>query len=403
MAQSDLSADEYLPPAGIKVLEFGTMIALPLATHILSGYGAQVTKVEDVGPGDGLRYFGSQKNGMSGWFVSANSGKRSIALDIKSETGQEIIWRLIDQADVFAEGFRAGVMERLGFGYDAVSKRNPRIVYCSSSGFGPTGPYAERPVYDPLIQALAGWAGIQEQDGNPTLVRGMVADKVGAYTNAQAIMAALVKRGRTGKGSHVQVSMLEASLQYNWSDVMMDATLLDDDAEHRPNMLRTYRLYKCSNGWVSIAASTDQQWKSMCEGLDRMDCYEQERFHTAAGRGAALAEFFELMDTMVINYTVDEVVTRLHKADVPVAPVLDPKAVYADAQVAAAGLVQEYDHPVTGRVRQPRPASGYFGHNFVPGPAPRLGEDTSAVLAELDFTTEQIESFLSAKTVKQAK
>lgn len=403
MSQSPSTTEEALPLAGIKVLELGQMIALPAATHLLGAYGAEVIKVEDVGPGDGLRFFGSQKNGMSGWFISANNGKRSIALDIKSEDGQEILWRLIDGADVLAEGFRAGVMDRLGFGYEAVSKRNPGIVYCSSSGFGPSGPYADRPVYDPLIQALAGWAGIQEQSGEPTLVRGMVADKVGAYTNAQAIMAALIKRGRTGKGSHVQVSMLEASLQFNWSDVMMDSTLLDKDAEHRPNMLKTYRLYKCSDGWVSIAASTDQQWKSMCQGLDRMDCYEEERFHTSAGRGAALAEFFELMDSMVINFTVDEVVARLHKADVPVAPVLPPQQVYADKQVTAAGLVQEFDHPVTGRVRQPRPASGYFGQSYVPGPAPRHGEHTRTVLEELAFPPDRIEAMIAGKTVKQSR
>ncbi len=399
----DPSPTDELPLAGIRVLEFGQMIALPAATHLLGSYGAEVIKVEDVGPGDGLRYFGSQKNGMSGWFISANNGKRSIALDMKSDEGQEIIWRLIDGADVFAEGFRAGVMDRLGFGYEAVSRRNPKIVYCSSSGFGPSGPYAERPVYDPLIQAMAGWAGIQEQDGRPTLVRGMVADKVGAYTNVQAIMAALIKRGRTGEGSHVQVSMLEASLQFNWSDVMMDSTLLDDDAEHRPNMLKTYRLYQCSDGWVSIAASTDQQWKSMCEGLDRMDCYAEERFHTSAGRGAALAAFFELMDSMVINFTVDEVVDRLHKADVPVAPVLDPQQVYADKQVVAAGLVEEFNHPVTGRVRQPRAASGYFGLRWERGPAPRHGEHTRKILEELGFEKDRIDSLVSAKSVKQAK
>lgn len=397
------STETDLPLAGIKVLELGQMIALPAATHILAGYGASVTKVEDAGVGDGLRFFGSQKNGMSGWFISANSGKRSIALDIKSPEGQEILWRLIDGADVLAEGFRSGVMDRLGFGYDAVAKRNPQIVYCSSSGFGPAGPYADRPVYDPLIQALAGWAGIQEQNGEPTLVRGMVADKVGAYTNAQAIMAALIKRGRTGKGSHVQVSMLEASLQFNWSDVMMDSTLLDDDAEHRPNMLRTYRLYQCSDGFVSIAASTDQQWKSMCEGLDRMDCYDEERFHTSAGRGAALAEFFEMMDSMVIMFTVDDVVDRLHKADVPVAPVLEPQQVHNDAQVVSAQLTQAYTHPIAGRVRQPRPTSGYFGYVFEPGPAPRHGEHTHAILEELAFEPHRIEAMVASKTVKQSR
>ena len=221
------------------------MIAVP-AAQILASYGAEVIKIEDTAAGDGLRYYGSQKNGMSGWFANANWGKRAIALDIKTDGGKSVLWRLIESADVFVEGYRAGVMTRLGFGYEAARARNPKLVYCSSSGFGPTGPYADQPVYDPLIQSLTGWAGIQQQAGTPNLVRAMVADKVGAYTNAQAILAALVQRGMRGTGSHVQVNMLEANLAFVWSDVMMDCTLLDDDASHLPNVLRSYRLYGCA-------------------------------------------------------------------------------------------------------------------------------------------------------------
>lgn len=390
------------PLEGIRVVELGQMIAVPMATYILASYGASVVKVEDAELGDGLRFYGSAKNGISGWFAASNGGKRSIALDLKSEQGREILWRLIEQADVFVEGFRAGVIDRLGFGYEAVRQRAPGIVYCSSSGFGPSGPYANQPVFDPLIQALAGWAGIQQQNDEPTLVRGMVADKVGAYTNAQAIMAALLKRARTGAGSLVQVNMLEASLAFNWSDVMMDCTLLDEDADHRPSVLAAYRLYRCSDGWVSIAPGTDRHWQKMCESLERADAWEEQRFRTSAGRGAHLAEWMNLVAAMVLPFRVEEVVGRLREAEVPVAPVLMPREIHQDDHVQATGMLQEQVHPRAGRMRVPRPAGAFLGEAPSLEPAPAHGEHTAAILSELGFEPAQIDAMLAQGAVRQS-
>ncbi len=394
--------EQEAPLTGIRVLELGQMIAVPAATHVLAGYGAEVIKVEDTAAGDGLRYYGTQKNGMSGWFVNANWGKRSIALDIKSAEGQTVLWSLIESADVFVEGFRSGVMTRLGFGYDTVAKRNPTIVYCSSSGFGPTGPYADQPVYDPLIQGLSGWAGIQLQDDKPTLVRAMVADKIGAYTNAQAIMAALIRRGRTGNGSHVQVNMLEANLAFVWSDVMMDCTLLDGDVHHLPNVLGAYRLYSCSDGQVAIAPGADRHWQSMCEAL-APEAYEDERFHTFAGRGEYNREWMDTIDQMVSSWPVATVVERLRAAEVPVAPVLNPHDVHADPHIQATGMLRETEHPVTGRIRHPRPASHFLGVDASLRPAPRQGEQSREILEELGYDSNRIDALLKAGQVQAAK
>ena len=390
------------PLNGIRVLEFGQMIAVPAATHILASYGAEVIKVEDTAAGDGLRYYGSQKNGMSGWFVNANWGKRSIALDMKSDAGRETLWSLIDTADVFIEGYRTGVMERLGFGYEAVQARNANIVYCSSSGYGHSGPYADQPVYDPLIQGLTGWAGIQKQDGKPTLVRAMIADKIGAMTNAQAIMAALIKRGTTGQGSHVQVSMLEANLAFVWPDVMMDCTLLDDDVQQLPNVLASYRLYTCADGLVAIAPGADRHWQAMCEALGPQ-YYDDHRFHNFAGRGQYNREWMDTIDRMVADYAVDEVVARLRQAEVPVAPVLDPHDVYLDPQISATGLLKETDHPIIGRIRHPRAASAFFGVDASLAPAPAQGENTLEILKELGVSDERANAMLEQKNIKQDK
>ncbi len=390
-----------LPLAGIRVLEFGQMIAVPAATHILAGYGAEVIKVEDTAAGDGLRYYGSQKNGMSGWFVNANWGKRSIALDMKSAGGQDVLWTLIESADVFVEGYRYGVMERLGFGYDAVSTRKPNMVYCASSGFGPTGPYAAQPVYDPLIQGLSGWAGIQLQDGTPTLVRAMVADKVGAYTNAQAIMAAIIRRERTGKGSCVRTNMLAANLAFVWSDVMMDCTLLDDDVHQLPNVLGSYRLYGCADGLVAIAPGADRHWQAMCEAL-QPDAYEDERFHTFAGRGEHNTEWMTLIDRMVQPYPVETVVERLRAAEVPVAPVLNPHDVHADPHIVATDMLVVSQHPKAGRVRHPKPAGSFLGAEVTLRPAPGHGEQTREILAELGYDDETVGALLNGGDVRDA-
>jgi crotonobetainyl-CoA:carnitine CoA-transferase CaiB-like acyl-CoA transferase len=376
------------PLTGTRVIELGQMIAVPTATHILAGYGADVIKVEDTGAGDPLRFFGTQKGGVSGWFATSNSGKRSIGIDLKSDRGKTVLWRLIESADIFIEGFRAGVIDRLGFNYEKVRARCPAIIYCSSSGFGPTGPYADQPVYDPLIQSLSGWAGIQQQDGEPKLVRGMVADKVGAYTNAQAMMAALVKRLRTGEGSRVQVNMLEANINFTWPDVMMDCTLLDDDVDHRPNLLGIYRLYGCSDGWVGIAPGADRHWEDMCAALDRMDLFADDRFKTAAARGGVMNEWFVIIDAMVKPFTVAEVVARLRKAEVPVAPVMHPDQVHTDAQVQAMGVLQESIHPVAGQVRHPRAVSSFFGQTLTLTPAPTHGQHTREILDELGLSNE---------------
>ena len=155
------------PLEGISIVELGTMIAVPGATNVLVNQGASSVKVEDTGKGDNLRWYGSQKGGMSGWFANANAGKRSIALDLTHDTCKDVLWKLIEDCDVFIQGFRPGVIDRLGFGYDEASSRNPTLVYVSSSGFGLDGPHADRPAYDPIIQALAGWAGSQDRRRRP--------------------------------------------------------------------------------------------------------------------------------------------------------------------------------------------------------------------------------------------
>ena len=377
------------------------MIAVPAATQLLASYGAEVLKVEDTTLGDGLRFYGSTKGGMSGWFLNANAGKRSIALDLKSASGKEIFQRLACNADVVIDGFRAGVMDRLGLGHAELSRANPSLIYVNSSGFGARGPYADRPVYDPLVQGLAGWAGAQQVNGQPSLVRAMAADKIGAYNNAQAIMAALIRRGRTGEGAHLETNMLDANLAYVWPDVMMHCTLQDaEGVAHRPNLLQTYRLIRCADGSVAIATGTDKQWQGMCRALERPELADDPRFATGQARGGNIEVWYDVMDDMAATWPVEEVVTRLLAEDVPAAPVLDPEDVYDDPHVRATGMVRESDHPVAGRYRHPQPRANAFGLDLELRPAPQWGEHTVDVLTELDYPREEIDALIDQGAVR---
>lgn len=388
------------PLSGIRIIELATMIAVPGATHLLATQGAKVIKVEDPIRGDELRHYGSEKGGMSAWFINANSGKRSIALDLQHDEGKAALWQLLETADVMMQGFRPGVIERLGFDSETVRERVPEIVYCSSSGFGPEGPYARLPVYDPVIQALSGWAGAQRYEEGPRLVRGMVADKVAALTSAQAVTAALLQRSLTGHGCHVELSMLEANIAFNWSDVMMHASLLEADANHRPNLLSSYRLFPCRDGWVTVTAGTDAQWQAFSNALERPDLANDTRFATASARAGHVADWYEAMGEAVAPFGLEEVLSRLRAADVPVAPVLDPAEVAEDPQVQAAGLLREVEHPVAGKLRQPRPSAEMFGQSVALTPAPTHGQHTAEVLAELGYADEAIRRLAAERVIK---
>ncbi len=388
------------PLTGTKVVELGVMIAVPGAAETLAGFGAEVIKVEDTQRGDELRNYGSTRNGMSGWFANANAGKRSISVDLTSDAGKDILWQLLTEADVFIQGFRAGVVGKLGFDYDTVSARCPRLIYCSSTGFGETGPYADLPAYDPIVQALSGWASIQQVDGNPTLHKTMVSDKTAASYNTKAILAALVQRGRTGEGCFIEASMLESNIMFNWPDVMMQCTVLEEDANHVPNIFASYRLYECTDGWVTIACGTDRQWQSYCAALEDTTYINDARFKSAVDRGANIAAFFDATADIASRFDVDTVVSRLREADVPVAPVLAPEDVRSDLQVKARDFIKAREHPVVGRFLGPKHPASMFGEDLALTPAPRLGEQTGEILSELGYDDDAISELLAAGVVR---
>ncbi|MXY04273.1 MAG: CoA transferase [Gammaproteobacteria bacterium] len=339
---------------------------------------------------------------MSGWFANTNQGKRGISVDLRTDGGKEILWRLLEDADVMIQGFRPGVISKYGFDYASVSARLPRIVYCSSTGFGESGPYVDQPVYDPVIQALSGWAGAQTVDGNPTLHKAMVSDKISASYNTMAILAALVQRGRTGEGCYLETSMLESNVAFNWPDIMMHCTLLEEDANHYPNTLDSYCLYECKDGWVAFAGGNDAQWKSFCEALDAPEHIEDPRFATTTSRGIHALEVFELTSELASRFTVSEFVGRLRAANTPVAPVYAPDEVKDDPQLQARNYVVKKTHPHVGRYLTTQPLSTIFGEQLDLLPAPMQGEHSREILSELGYSDEDIDGLQTSGVIRSA-
>jgi len=276
------------------------------------------------------------------------------------------------------------------------------LVYCSSTGFGESGPYADLPAYDPIVQALSGWAGIQAVDGDPTLHKTMVSDKTAASFNTKAILAALVQRGRTGEGCYIEASMLESNLMFNWPDVMMQCTLLDEDASHVPNIFVSYRLYECTDGWVTIACGTDKQWQGYCAALEEPELANDPKFRTPADRGAHIPELFDATAKLAARFDVETVVKRLREADVPVAPVHAPEVVREDPQVIARNFIKEQNHPVVGKFLGPKTPSSMFGEDLDLSPAPVLGEHTREILMELGFNSDRIETLLGEGVIRSS-
>jgi len=372
---------------GIKVVDLSVMISGPLAGMMLADQGADVIKVESPGLGDIMRFLGSSKGGVTGIFLNNNRGKRSLVLDLKKPEGLDVLKRLISEADVLIQNFRPGAMERLGLGYEDAAKINPNLIYTSISGYGPDGPFSHRRVYDNVIQAGSGLASVQTDPatGIPSMYRTLVCDKTTAYTAAQAITSALFARA-TGKaaGQHVVVSMLDAAIAFMWPDSAMDAVLLDEDVKRSPTIGAHYAVTQLADGYVSAGAVTDAEFQGLLAALGHPEMGDDPRFATALSRTEHLMELVTLMRQYASETTIDVFLARCDEFDVPGSAILKLEEVADDPQVKHNEIFVERDHPVAGRVREPRPAARLSATpQRVSDPAPLFGQHSDEIVREL--------------------
>jgi crotonobetainyl-CoA:carnitine CoA-transferase CaiB-like acyl-CoA transferase len=390
------------PLAGFRIVDLSTMISGPVATMILADQGADVIKVEAPGGGDLTRQLGPRRNGMTAIFTTTNRNKRSLVLDLKQPRGIEMLERLVAGADVFVQNFRPGAVERMGIGEAALRRVKPDLVYVSISGFGEQGPYAQKRVYDPVIQALSGLAAIQadRDSGRPKMVRVIVPDKLTAVTAAQAISAALLARERSGQGQHVRLSMLDAMVSFLWPEGMVTHTLVGGEVAHgRPGSTADL-VYETADGFITVATMSDAEWQGLARVAGHPEWLEDERFNTPAGRVSNSDVRLEVVGEVMRRRTSAEWLERLDAEQVPCAPILSRSDLLTDVQLAANELIVESEHPRAGRVRQTRPAARFDRTPAeIRSPAPSLGEHTDEVLGEIGLDSDGIAALRAAGTV----
>lgn len=394
------------PLDGVRVVDFTTMIAGPYGTMILADQGADVVKVEAPARSDHARRAGYGQRHFSAAFVNNNRNKRSISVDAKADAGRQVLLDLARTADVFVQNYRPGVMARLGLDYDDLKAVKPDIVYVSMSGWGERGPFAHKPVYDPIIQALSGLATVQAgaDEARPRLVRTVLPDKLTGVTAAQAVSAALFARERTGVGQHVRLSMLDSIVAFLWSTDMGGQTFVGKEVDVARAATFIDLIYETANGYISVSVMANDQWHGLCHAVGHPEWLEDERFKTPAGRDRHADERLEMMQEALLEKPAAEWLGILETAGVPCAPVLTRAEMVRHAQVEASGIVIETDHPHAGRLRQARNAARFEA--TVPEiryGAPHLGEHTIEILSELGYDRERCQALVEEGIVSVAR
>jgi crotonobetainyl-CoA:carnitine CoA-transferase CaiB-like acyl-CoA transferase len=375
------------PLEGLRVLDLTRVLVGPFASMLLGDLGAEVIKVERPGEGDETRHVEPLKEGESHYFLAINRNKQGIAVDMKQPAGKEILVELARRSDVFLENFRPGVAKRLGLDYETLREINPRLVYCSISAFGQTGPYASRSALDIAIQAMSGVMSVTgEPDGPPTRMGLPMADLCGGLYAVIGVLSGIYERERSGRGQFIDFSMLDGMVGM----LMYMATRVFMTGEDSPKIgtghygIVPYGAYPARDGHLVIANIGEMFWPKICAAIGRPELADDPRYDTNPKRVASRAEVDALLREALATKTVAEWDAILERYDVPHAPILQVSEVLANPQVKARGMVTEYDHPRLGRFPALGRAIRFPDHEGAPIKAPPLlGEDDERVLGGL--------------------
>ena len=396
---------ETQPPlSGIKVIEIAMAMAGPFCGMMLADYGADVIKIERLGEGDESRRWAPFFPGrLSHYFAAANRNKRSLEIDLKTTEGVEVLRRLAAEADVLIDNFRVGALEGLGLGYHELRKINPRLIYCSISGFGPSGPRAHERANDIFMQAFAGSMSVTGEEGRGPVKSGIsVADLGAALFGTIGVMMALEARHRTGLGQRVDTSLLEgqiAMLSYHLPYYFASGQV----PVRRGSSMQlsvAYRAFEASDDWVVVAAFTDRMWQDVCRVVGRGDWLTDERYRTPADRAARRDELIPALNAIFNTRTVAEWVALLSARGVPCTAVNAIDQVVGDEQVLARDMIVNVEHPAAGTIRMAGlPVKLSQNPGVVRTAAPMLGQHSAEVLRESGYSQAEIEKLRQSSVI----
>ncbi|VWX53364.1 CaiB/BaiF CoA-transferase family protein [Novosphingobium sp. 9U] len=392
------------PLAGVRVIDFTRVLAGPAASLALADLGAEVFKIEPPGTGDETRTFPPTRDGESHYYLAINRGKKSIVVDLKSPEGLTLVKDLAAKCDVLVENYRPGVMERLGLGYEALKAINPRLIYCSISGYGQTGPLKDRPSFDIVLQAMSGTLSMNgERDGLPTKLGIPLGDLVGGINGPIGILSALYERERTGVGRHIDVSLMDG-LTGMLGYIAQLAFFTGQDPQRvgsqHPNLV-PYGIFPAKDGSIVIACLTPGFWSRVCRSIDCPDLTDDARYDTLEKRRDAREEVNAIVSAFTQERTVEELVAIFTEHEVPHAPILGVTEALNQPQAVARQMVVETEHATLGTIPIVNRSIRFTGaEQPVPEAPPVLGQHTEAILADvLDLSPERIAALKAAGVV----
>ena len=378
------------PFKGVRVLELTSTVSGPFAGMMLADQGAEVIKIEPPGIGDLARFMGTIKEGMGAMFSVLNRNKKCICLDFKNEEDLEVLKKLVSTADVLIENYRPGIVKKLGIDFETLVKINPDLIYCSISGYGQSGPYKEKKVYDPLIQGTVGIPNAQNSKF-PELLRTIIYDKVTGMTSAQAISAALYQKAKGEGGQYLPISMMESALYYNWPDLMMNYTF-DEGGVNVGELADLFEVYETTDGGiVIIIIANDEIFTNFCVLFD-LPFHLDENYNNVISRILNKDVLTKEINKITKQFSSKELEAKMDSAGISSSICNELNEVRNDPQVIEQGSIVTINHPELGIMRMPKPAANLKGQGPFPRSlAPILGFDNRELLSSIDIDNDTIQ------------